>query len=475
MSPFRSSAAALLLTLAAAPAAAQQPADLTAPESARTALSLTLYNDGSALVTDRRTVQIPAGESALTIPGLPREVQSTGAVLRAPGVAVVSQRVDATPPTDEALLAASVGQTIAFERVNPATGALETIQARVLAGPPAPLFEVDGKVRTDVPGRPVFDALPAGVPLTPAWSGIVRAEGAAPTVTLAYLTSGLGWRADYVATLAADGGSMDLDALATLTNDTATAFPAAAVKLVAGEVARAPDAPMMMKSGGARMEMMPAPAAAPMMADAAREQIGAFHLYSLDRPVALPAGSVTQHALLTARDVPVETQYRLESPNHVYFNRVPDDLPVHVETRLTFDNTTDSRLGKPLPAGTVRVYAPDSSGALQLVGADRLDHLGEGREAHLTLGRAFDVTAERVQTDFKRLSDRITETAHRVTLKNARDEAVTVRVLETFPGEWQILQASAEAEKVRSDQAAWSVEVPAKGEAELTFRAQIEY
>lgn len=476
MSPSRTFAAAFVLALAAGSGLAQgqQPPEVTAPESARTLLAVTVYNQGSALVTDRRTVQIPEGEARLVVPGLPREVQATGATLRAPGVAVLGQSVDTTLPTETALLAASVGQEVTFERLNPATGAVETIRARVLAGPPAPLFEVDGRVRTDIPGTPVFESLPPGVRLHPAWTGLVRSTGPVPAATLSYLTGGIGWQAEYVATLSADGRTMDLEALATIHNDTSSTFPSAAVKLVAGEIAREPEPAMMMKSGRAPMMEMAAPSAAPM-ADAAREQLGAFHLYSLDRPVDLPAGKVTQQALLSAQGVPVETEYRLESPPHIYFNRTPGDTPMHVETRLTFTNTADDKLGKPLPAGAVRVFAPDAAGALHLVGADRFDHLGEGREAHVTLGRSFDVTAQRVQTDFKRLSDRVTETAHRITLTNGRDEAVTVRVMETIPGSWEIVDASAEPEKTRADQATWEIAVPAKGEAVLTYRARVTY
>lgn len=478
MSSSRPVAAALVLALAAAPGAvlaADPVPEVTAAEAARSALGLTIYNHGSALVTDRRSVSLPAGEARLVFPGLPREVQPTGAGLRAAGVQVVQQSLDTTLPTPDVLLAAAVGQEVTFERLNPATGATESVRARVLAGPPAPLFEVDGKVRPDVPGMPVFDALPAGVRLQPAWSGLVRSESGAPAATLAYLTGGLGWQADYTATLSEDARSLSLQAMATLSNDTGTTFPAAAVKLVAGEVARVDDAPMMAKAArGGMMEYAAAPAAAPM-ADAAREQIGAFHLYTLDRAVDLPAGRTVQHALLSAQTVPVTTEYRLESPPHVFFNQVMGDTPVHVETRLTFTNDAASGLGKPLPAGTVRVFAPASAGLLQLVGADRIDHLGEGRKGHVTLGRAFDVTAERVQTDFQRLSDRVTETAHRITLTNGRDEAVTVRVAETLPGQWEILEASSPAEKARADQAVWQMEVPAKGEAVLSYRARIQY
>lgn len=470
----RTFAAALLVATALVPAAhAQETA--TAPERAREALSLTLYDHGGALIADRRAVSLKAGESHLVIDGLPSAADPASAFLRAEGLAVRTQTMEATPPTLAALLAASVGQEITFEITDRDTGAVaDTRRARVLSAVPTTLFEIDGRIHTALPGRPVFDSLPNGVHLTPVWSGAVTAEQPVKSVTLSYLTGGLTWGASYVATLSPDGTRLDLDGRATIRNDSGAAFTNADVALVAGEMSRTP---MMNKGGMPRGMVAEAMAsAAPMrMADMAREQLGAFHLYSLEEPVTLPAGAVVQPALLTARGVPVQTEYRLENGNVFVHGRQAEEQVVPVETRLTFDNTADNALGKPLPAGSVRVLRPDSSGMLRLIGEDQVDHMAEGREVSLTLGQAFDVTAERVQTDFERLSDQVTSSAHRITLRNARDEAVSVRVVETLPGDWKMVEESQPHEKASAARAAWTIEVPAKGEATLSYTVRTEF
>ncbi|WP_404381799.1 DUF4139 domain-containing protein [Caenispirillum salinarum] len=469
----RSLAAALLVATALVPAAhAQDP--VTAPEAAREALSLTLYNSGSALVADRRAVAVPAGESRLVIQGLPSAAEPASAFLRAEGLAVRSQTVEATPPTAQALLAASVGREIGVAVIDPDTGAAtDTLRARVLSAPPAAVYEIDGRIHTSLPGQPVFDALPNGVHLTPVWSGAVTATAPVEAVTLSYLTGGLSWDAGYVATLSADGGALDLEGRATIRNDSGAAFIGAEVALVAGDVARAPDT--MQKGGGPRAMMAMAESAPARMDDAAREQLGAFHLYMLEGAVGLPAGAVVQPALLTAQDVPVETEYRIEGGHVIVHGRQAEEQPVPVETRLTFENAPEAGLGKPLPAGTVRVFRPDASGTPRLVGADRVEHMAEGREVSLTLGRAFDVTAERVQTEFERLSERVTRSSHRITLRNARDEAVTVRVVESIPGDWTMVEQTQPHEKETASRAAWEVEVPAKGEAVLGYTIRTEF
>lgn len=129
----------------------------------------------------------------------------------------------------------------------------------------------------------------------------------------------------------------------------------------------------------------------------------------------------------------------------------------------------------PLPGGRVRVLRPDSTGTLRLVGTDTMQHMAEGREVSLTLGRSFDVTAERVQTNFERLSDRVTQTSHRVTLRNGRDEAVTVQVAETIPGDWTMVEESHAHESPSAARATWDIEVPAKGETVLTYTVRTEF
>ena len=70
----------------------------------------------------------------------------------------------------------------------------------------------------------------------------VRAGPGAPrlteTVTLSYLARGFDWAADYIATLSADGKSMDLGAWVTLANGNGVGFPDSRTEVVAGRVNR---------------------------------------------------------------------------------------------------------------------------------------------------------------------------------------------------------------------------------------------
>ena len=67
------------------------------------------------------------------------------------------------------------------------------------------------------------------------------------------------------------------------------------------------------------------------------------------------------------------------------------------------------------------------------------------------------------------------ETAHRITLRKAKDEAVTVDVVENIPGDWRMLEESQPHSKRSAGQAEWNVTVPAGDEAELTYRVRTRF
>ena len=112
----------------------------------------------------------------------------------------------------------------------------------------------------------------------------------------------------------------------------------------------------------------------------------------------------------------------------------------------------------------------------QFIGEDAIDHTAENEVLKLSPGNAFDITAEREQRVFasKRLktpNQILTDTGIRITVSNAKEAAVTVRVEEPIPGEWMVVKSSL-LHKRMGNTAVWLLEVPAKGKATLDFRVE---
>jgi hypothetical protein len=134
----------------------------------------------------------------------------------------------------------------------------------------------------------------------------------------------------------------------------------------------------------------------------------------------------------------------------------------------------------PLPKGVVRVYKRDTEGRAQFVGEDAIDHTPKNETVRLKLGDAFDVTAHRKQTDFKNLGRRgkfsnVSESAYEIELKNAKKEAVTVSVIESMPGDWEVVRESHPHHKEKSDEATFSVSVPPEGKTTLSYRIRVKW
>jgi hypothetical protein len=296
------------------------------------------------------------------------------------------------------------------------------------------------------------------------------------TVELSYLSGGLAWKADYVAELNEKDDALDLNGWVTLTNRSGTSYPEARLQLVAGDVNRVRDE-MVMASKVGRMRADEARAPAAM----AQESLFEYHLYTLQRPTTMQNNQTKQVALLSGSGVPVTKELVLQGNDYYYRSSVGHlGQKMKVGVFVQFENKEASRLGLPMPKGIVRVYKKDSAGNAQFVGEDRIDHTPKNETVRLKLGEAFDVTADKKQTDFKRRDtyspwSYVHESAYEIVLKNAKSEAVTVVVREPVPGDWRMLEETQRHRKVAAGTAEWHIRVPAEGNSTLRYRVLVRY
>ena len=188
---------------------------------------------------------------------------------------------------------------------------------------------------------------------------------------LSYLTGGLAWKADYVAELGADDGTLDLAGWVDADQpEAAPPTPRRGLQLVAGDVNRVRDAATG-RLEAAKMMGRVAAAPAPMQEEALFE----YHLYTLPRPTTLADHQTKQVALLAAQGVPVKKELLLSGADH-YYRSSAGDIGQKLKTAVyvEFANRDAAGLGLPLPKGVVRVYKRDAAGNAQFVGEDRVDH-----------------------------------------------------------------------------------------------------
>ena len=438
------------------------------------ALAVTIYNDNLALVKDLREVRLAKGELALAFQDVSAQLRPETALLRnltaGADFWVNEQNFDFDLLSPQKLLEKAVGGKVTVVSQVPnadGAGSRERREvAEVLATNGGVVLRFADRIETSPPGRIIFDQVPGQLRARPTLVLDLHSPAdAVQQLELSYLTTGLSWRADYVMNLAPDATAMDLAGWVTLTNQSGTRYPHATLQLVAGDLNRVQPPQDRRFTLAARAEGARAP-------EMNEETLFEYHLYTLDRPATLKENQTKQVALLAARGVPVTKEYVLRGdPGPA--RAEPQDSQPRVAVFVAFDNRAEARLGLPLPRGIVRVYQRDRQGRPQFVGEDSVGHTPRNARVRLRLGSAFDVTARRRQTAFKVVRDgKAVETAWQIDLANARKEAVTVAVVETRAGDWELLEQSLPCTRETPATATFLVKVPGEGAATLTFRAR---
>ncbi len=434
--------------------------------------SLSIYSDGRVVVRKTVPQALQKGRNLLTlqIDGL------DPATLFSPdtAVTVTSATVRYPTPLNEAM-ARAVGRTLSFVR---AKG--DTIQATVVRVDPPQYRLADGRLLLSQPGEPLIPA--ELVRSTTEASVTLDATRGRSNTQIAYMSQGVNWEATYQALIGSTQAT--IGGAATVTSQAIRA-DSADIQLVAGTINRARTPKLF---GPANAGVISIRAAAVEEGMPEEQSVGEAHVYSLPARLSLEPGVPVTTGLFPRTSTTVTQEFVVPGaiPWRGYFGQQPDEenqLPVQVW--YTFKRAKGTPFGdRPLPGGTMQLYQADSSGRLQLIGEASITHTPAGKDVRVQSGDAFDVTAQRVQTDFTQelipstrrglpSRQRVTA-AYRVTLTNAKTEAVSIDVRENHYGDWKVIESSVPAEKLSSTEMRFRVSVPAGGQTVLTYTLQVE-
>jgi hypothetical protein len=273
-------------------------------------------------------------------------------------------------------------------------------------------------------------------------------------------------------TVGREDKAADLDGWVTLANTSGTAFHNARLQLVAGDLNRLPVAERRETDMVMNKAMMAA--AAPQFQ---QENFSEYHLYTLGRRTSVEDKETKQISLLQGTGVPTEKIFVVNGQNYYYHNAQNPGMPQKdaVLIYYKFKNEEKAGLGMPLPAGNVRVYQKDSKGGVLFIGEDRIDHTPKDETVTVHIGNAFDIVAERKQTDFKHVDTHTWEMEFEITLRNHKDSAVVVEVNEPIGGDWEMVNSSYKFTKTAAFAAQFRVPVEKNGKAVLKYRVRARW
>jgi hypothetical protein len=437
-------------------------------------LSLTVYNSDLGLVKDVREIALPTGVLDLRFEGVSARIDPTSVHIRSltrpADLVVLEQNFEFDLISPAKLMEKYVGKTV--ELVTKQEDDEVWNQGKLIGVEGGYVYEMNGKIAVNPPGRVVLPELPEGLISRPTLMWMLENGSRDHTVEASYLTGGIGWNSDYVLVLAKDDRKIDLSGWVTIDNRSGATYKDASLKLVAGDVHRV--------TRDMRKMAMPTERMVDVMGSRElqfeEEAFFEYHLYTLQRKSTIKDNQTKQISLLEASGVSVEKTYIYSPQYHYWFRPTPEpDKATKVGVYLGVENSERNGMGMPLPKGVVRVYKEDADGSLQFVGEDAIDHTPEDEKVRVKMGDAFDIVGERVQTEYRVLSKDLCESSYKVTLRNHKDEGVTVQVIETIPGDWTITAKSSDYVKESANRVRFDVTVDKKGSAVLTYTVRITH
>ncbi|MES2445340.1 MAG: hypothetical protein V4574_21140 [Pseudomonadota bacterium] len=455
---------------------------------------------GYALISERRTITLPAGRATIRFEGVAQGALPETAIVTGLPAGVREKNLDADLLSPRSLYTRSLNRPVTIRRM--LGGKMVEERAIIRSGPDgAAVVETkEGFIAADC--RPhtdeiVYDSVPAGLSAKPTLSIDTEApESRQVTVTLTYLAWGFDWQAHYVATMRPDGKSADLFAWVTLANSDVTSFVDAETMVIAGDISRetwreqavvADFQPLWFRclstvvvgTDGVRYlmrnsstvvdsitaedigafpdaNMAEALQRVPGVAMVRQEELGDLKLYRVPERTTVAAMSQKQVALLDREAVPVEVIYRVQ----IFRDTAQPTMLV-----LRAQNRKETGLGMPLPAGKVAVFEPLGPTSA-LIGEGTIADKAVGEEVEVEVVEATQVVAKLKEArSGKRWSDQL------LTVTNANPFAVRFEAELVADDEHRLVRPSAKLGR-RRGRDAWIVEVPANGTVTLRYRSK---
>ena len=422
-------------------------------------------NEGYAVVRERRTVTLQSGVHDVVLGDLPSHLDAEAMALGFPGgeAKVVSQRL-LLGQGPNAALTGLTGSSISVLGDNGQALASGTLLRAGEDGLVVQGSNGTTLIRQYAAVNTQGGSFPTGSSLR---LRVDAARGGQADAVLSYPTSGIGWRASYVATLQAGNScSMQFESRASIANRSGRDWQDIHLTLIAGE-------PNFAKETAPRPMMMRA-MAAPVAKGAIPEQssVGDYRSYTLPAPVDLPDGSISQVPLYTPRTVSCERTALYENGGNWMPPQPMLNREFNTDNNTSIISTLRFEAFDSLPAGYLRVLTADRNGVPQFIGEGRINDTPKGSDATITLGTAFDLRGQRERSSFHvDKAGRTLDEAFHITLTNAGDSARTVTVRE-HPNRWRqwtVTSSSVKPSKQSTDTLEFKVEVPANGKAVLDY------
>ncbi|WP_277279399.1 DUF4139 domain-containing protein [Novosphingobium cyanobacteriorum] len=460
---------------------------------------------GYALVTETRTVDIPAGRATIRFEGVAGGILPESALLSGLPTGVREKNLDGELLSARNLYARDFGRPVILRRYSGHDGKGTVTEERAVirsGADGAAILQTKAGFEVADCGRGfideiVYPELPPGLSAKPTLS--VQTESPAAqraTVRLSYLAWGFDWQTNYLVRYDPAQGTADLLAWVTLASSDPTSFVDATTAVVGGEVNREDEKPEPPSEKGdlilqcylkslhtspppmvVALPPIPVPMAmeAPAMeivvtaqrrnasvmelaTKVTEEGLGDLKLYRVPVPTTVASNAQKQVAMHDLKGVKLKV---LHTATLGGYEMEAQSAQLKLRTR----NSKDNGLGVALPGGPLAVFEPHDGNVL-LVGRGGLGNYAVNEDVEAALGSSPNVTLSVQETGSGK-----GWTALDAVVRNANSWPVTFEGMLALNDGERIENPSKRLGR-RFGRPVWTVSVPAGGEVRLRYRVR---
>jgi hypothetical protein len=481
--------------------------------------ALTIYNQQFAVVRQKLSLDLRTGVNNLQVTDITAHLEPDSVILRPldPGrhLQILEQNYRNDPVSQQLLLSLYEGKTIDFLETDK-DGAVRTVQGKIIRsgyvphyaafqtyGPDyaaqqaavaqakeQPIIEVNGKLQFSLPGQPEFLALADDTVLKPTLSWeLLSDKPGATSAEFSYVTGGMNWNATYNVIAPLKSNVLELVGWVTLDNQSGKTFRDARLKLMAGDVNKVPPPGSPIDGGGTGMVggVAGGQFGSPPVTEKTFDE---YHLYTLEHATTLHDHETKQVEMVRAAGIQSKTLYVYDGfrIDQNYQNWPMESIRQQesygilsspkVWVMQEFKNSSENHLGMPLPKGRVRFYRRDDDGQLEFTGENDIDHTPKDETIRLYTGNAFDMTGERIRTEYRAdFNARWLDESFEIKVRNHKSEPAEVRIVEHLYRwtNWDILKNSDPFTKLDSRTVEFLAQIPPGGEKTMTYKVHYSW
>ncbi len=446
-------------------------------KDSRQGLQVTVYSGGLALVKETREAQLPSGMVDVRWSDLPRTLDPSSIMADFTGKGGPVETLEQTYAYDVIdtgkLLESYLGKEVLLVEQSAQTLEEKRTPATLLSTRGGNVYRIGSDLFLGHPGYIALPGYKDDLKLEPSIDWLAQAPDQGKRVAeISYLATGISWTADYNLHLAENDSIREMRSWISIDNQSGADFPNATVSVVAGQPnvvqTQQPPRDMLMKANVQRMEVAAAP-----RNEVTEQAMFEYHLYGLPRPVSLKSDQKKQIAFFSANDIEADKEFIFRSQRYWGWGPYNENKPVKASIELVFKNSEQNKLGRPLPAGLVRIYKDAGDRGLQFVGEDELRHTPADAKVTIKAGTAFDVEMIRKQIGYEKLSPEVYQETWELQIHNYKKQDVEVRVLEPLYGDWKIAKSNLDWKEEDAQTIKFTVPVKAGDVSVVTYTAVI--